>query len=164
MNGLDEQGLKEKLGIESWRHLSKDRFLSFVSEMPNMSTDVALKIIDQFPDFKSLVLDSLGDVHEQATNALTSNWKSQKKVHRAFAEYRAILRQELDRDGLTSEDRFRILAMLGEIIDKEAAKDSEHKAFAYKLTTTVGGAAVIGLGIAFAVLGGKSEIGGGERT
>lgn len=162
MSASEEQDLKRKLGIESWKNLSREKFLTFASELPNMNKEVALKIIDQFPDFKSLVLDSLGQVEEQAANALAANWKSQKKVHKAFAEQRAILRRELDRTGLTTEDRFSILAMLAESIDKEAAKDSEHKAFSYKLVTTVATIAVGGAAAAFAILGGKSKIGGRE--
>lgn len=164
MSASEEQDLKRKLGIESWRNLSRDKLLTFMSEMPNMTKEVALKIIDQFPDFKSLVLESLGQVEEQAANALAANWKSQKKVHRAFAEQRETLRRELDREGLTPEDRLSILKMLAEAIDKEAAKDSEHKAFSYKLVTTVATIAVGGAAAAVAILGGKSKIGGGEAA
>jgi hypothetical protein len=158
MSANEENDLKRKLGIESWKNLSKDKFLTFVSEMPNMSKEVTLKIIDQFPDFKSLVLDSLGQVEEQAANALAANWKSQKKVHKAFAEQREMLRRELDREGLTSEDRFSILRMFAESVEKEAAKDSEHKIFSYKLVTTVAGIAVGGVAAGLAILGGKSKI------
>ena len=84
-----------------------------------------------------------------------------EKVHKAFAEYRAILSRELDREGLTSEDRFKILEKLGNAIDKESAKDSEHKAFAYKMFTTVASVVVLGVGAGAAILGGKAKIGGG---
>ena len=157
----NEEELKRKMGIESWRNLSKDKFLTFVSDLPNMSNEVAIKVIEQFPDFKSLVLDSLNQVQEQAEKAVGANWKSQKKVHKAFAEYRAILSRELDREGLTSEDRFKILEKLGNAIDKESAKDSEHKAFAYKMFTTVASVVVLGVGAGAAILGGKAKIGGG---
>lgn len=160
MSASEEFELKRKLGIESWKNLSKDKFLTFVSEMPNMSKEVTLKVIEQFPDLKSLVLDSLGQVEVQAANALDSNWKSQKKIHKAFAEQREILRRELDRERLTTEDRFSILKLLAETIDKEAAKDSEHKAFFYKLVTTVASITVVGVAAGLAILGGKSKIGG----
>ncbi|WP_139340659.1 hypothetical protein [Microbacterium sp. CSI-V] len=78
---------------------------------------------------KSLVLGSFEHVQHQATNAFGVNWKSQKKVHKAFADYRRILDKELDRDGLTPEDRFRVLTLLKNVIDDEAVKGSEHKAF-----------------------------------
>lgn len=162
MNFKNEEELKQKMGIESWRNLSREKFLTFVSELPNMSKEVAIKVVEQFPDFKSLVLDSLDHVHEQATGAVAINWKSQRKVHKAFAEYRGILGRELDRDGLTSEDRFRILGMLREAIEKEALKDSEHKAFVYKVVTTVAGLALAGAAAAATILGGNVRMGGGD--
>lgn len=154
----DEDGLKKKMGIETWRNLSKEKFLSFVSDLPNMSKELALKVVEQFPDFKNLVLESLDHVHEQAAKAVEVNWKSQKKVHKGHAKFRKMLERELDRDGLTPEDRFRILDMVREDLEKESLKDSEHKAFVYKLLTTVGGVAALGAAAAVAVLGGRAHV------
>lgn len=154
----DEDELKQKIGIESWRNLSKEKFLTFVSELPNMSQEVAIKVVEQFPDFKSLVLGSFDQVQQQATNVVGVNWKSQKKVHKAFAEYREILSSELDRDNLTSEDRFRILELLKKALDDEALKDSEHKAFALKALGVVASAAVVVVAAGLTVLGGKAKI------
>ncbi|MFE7845926.1 hypothetical protein ACFUTX_12140 [Microbacterium sp. NPDC057407] len=158
MEYQDEEQLKQKIGIDSWRNLSKEKFLTFVSELPNMSEEVALKVVEQFPDFKSLVLGSLDDVQKEAANLVGVNWKSQKKVHEAFAHYREILSKELDRDNLTSEDRFRILEMLKKALDDEALKDREHKAFALKVLGVVASAAAIAVAASVAVLGGKAKI------
>ncbi|MBD8534421.1 hypothetical protein [Plantibacter sp. CFBP 13570] len=160
MNIDNEDALKKKMGIDSWRNLSKDKFMMFVSELPNMSKEVALKVVEQFPDFKSLVMESLTEVQSQATSGLKANWKSQKKVHKAFADYRKTLNRELDREGLTSDDRLAILALLTEAIDREAAKDSEHKMFVFKIVGAVGTVAMFSLAAAVAVLGVKTEIGG----
>jgi len=154
----NEDELKQKMGIDSWRNLSKEKFLTFVSELPNMSQEVALKVVEQFPDFKSLVMGSFDHVQAQATNAVGANWKSQKKVHKAFTEYRAILSKELDRDNLSSEDRFRILELLKKALDDEALKDSEHKAFALKALGVVASAAVVVVAAGLTVLGGKAKI------
>lgn len=160
----NENQLKQKLGIDSWRNLSRDKFLEFASDLPNMSKDVALKVVGQFPDFRSLVLDSLTEVQEQATNAIEVNWKSQKKVHKAFSEYRKMLSRELDREEVTAEHRLTILRMLQEAIDKESAKDSEHKVFVFKVVSTVGTIAVLGLASALALLGVKTNISGSSST
>lgn len=154
----NEDDLKRTMGIESWRNLSREKFLTFVSELPNMSQEVAIKVVEQFPDFKALVSSSLDQVHEQATNAVNSNWKSQKKVHKAFSEYRAILKTELAREHLTSEDRFRILELLQKAMSDEAMKDSEHKAFVVKALTVVAAAAVVAATAGLAVLGGKAKL------
>ncbi|MFF2371646.1 hypothetical protein [Agromyces sp. NPDC058110] len=158
MEIINEDDVKRRMGIDSWRNLSKEKVLSFVSEMPNMSKEVALKIIEQFPDFKSLVLDSLDQVQRQAEGVLSANWKSQKKVHKAFAEYRRALTTELDRGELTGEDRFRILEMLKSAVDDESQKDTEHKAFGLHTLKVVGMVVGVVVVAAAAVLGTKMDI------
>lgn len=151
--------LKRRLGIDSWRNLSKDKFMTFVSDLPNLDKDVALKVIGQFPDFKNLVLDTFKQVQEQSTQGISFNHKSQKKVQKAFKEYRMILSRELERVDLTSEDRFKILELLKDAIDSEALSDKENKEFLLKSLGIITTSAVAIVGIAFAVLGGKTSFG-----
>jgi hypothetical protein len=158
MDIKNEDDLRKSLGIDSWRNLSKDKLLAFVSEMPNMSKEVALKAIEQFPDFRSLVVDSLTQVQAQAAHAVDVNWKSQKKVHKALADYRKALERELDRENLTTEDRFAILGLFQKAIDQESAKDSEHKAFVFGIIGTVAKVAAVGLVAAVAVLGVSTKL------
>lgn len=158
----NEEQLKERLGIDSWRNLSREKFVDFASELPNMSDDLALKVVEQFPDFKTLVLDSFAVVRDQATEAAKWNWKSQKKVHKAFAEYRALLSRELDRETLSSADRFTVMQLFKTAIDDEALKDSEHKAFVLRTLGVVATVGVVAITAGSAILGGRTRIGGGS--
>ncbi|PPH46846.1 hypothetical protein C5C42_05705 [Rathayibacter sp. AY1F7] len=160
MDYSNEDDLKQRIGIVSWRNLSKENFIAFASELPNMSEELALKVVEQFPDFRNLVLDSFSEVRDQASSAVRANWKSQKKVHRAFAEYRAVLNRELDRDTLSAADRYSVLRLFKEAIDDEALKDSEHKAFVLRALGIVAMVAVAGVSTGVAVLGGRARIGG----
>lgn len=124
-----ETDLMKRLDIESWRNLSKDKLMAFISDLPNMDKQVALEIVGRFPDFKGLVLDTFARLQEQAEQGMRLNHKSQKKVHQAFKQYRMILSRELERENLTSEDRFMILELLKDAIDAEALKDADNKEF-----------------------------------
>lgn len=154
--------LKKRLGIDSWRNLSKDKFMMFISDLPNMNKEVALEIIGRFPDFANLVMGTFVHVQEQATQGLRFNHESQKKVHQAFKQYRRILSRELEREDLTSEDRFRILGLLKDAIDAEALKDRDNKEFLKQIIGMVAAAAALVASIAFAALGGKTNIGRGS--
>jgi hypothetical protein len=158
----NEEQLKQRLGIDTWRNLSREKFVDFASELPNMSEELALKVIEQFPDFKTLVLDSFTVVRDQAAEAAKSNWKSQKKVHKAFADYRAMLSRELDRENLSSADRFAVMQLFKTAIDDEALKDSEHKAFVLQALGMVATVGVVAVAAGAAVLGGRTRIGGGS--
>ena len=43
--------VKNALNIESFRNLSKDKVMEFVSLIPNIDKDLAIKIVEQFPSY-----------------------------------------------------------------------------------------------------------------
>ncbi len=160
MPNQSEQDVLNKLKIDSWRHLSKDKFLDFVSAMSNMDKDVVMAAVAQFPNFKDLALGALTTLQTQAEGAHRFNWKSQKRVHEAFAGYRSALQAELDRGQLSTEERFHILGLIREAVAAEGKKDSENKNWLLKV---FGGVAsvVLALGVfAVAALGGKAGLKG----
>jgi hypothetical protein len=157
----DEEQVKKALKIDSWRNLSKDKLLDFVAEMPKLDKDVAMRIIAQFPEFKSLVSDGFSQLEKQVKTAHRFNWKSQKRVHEAFKEYRALLNRELDRENLTPEDRWRILDLFNEAVKAEAEKDSENKALIVKILVGAVTVIVALVGLAITFVGGKIGIRGG---
>lgn len=159
-----EDDVKKALNIDSWRNLSKDKLLTFVAEMPQMDHEVALKVIEQFPDFKSLVGETLNSFEQRYESAQKFSWKSQKKVHEAFQSYRETLNRELERGNLSVEERFSILEMLRHAVAMESEKDSEHKAFTVKLVTIAATVGVAAIGTAIAALGGKAGFGSGGNN
>ncbi|MFF3037061.1 hypothetical protein [Arthrobacter citreus] len=163
MSVRSEDDVKKALNIESWRNLSKDKLLAFVAEMPHMDREVALKVIEQFPDFRSLVGETMTSMEQRFESAQKFNWKSQKKVHEAFRSYRDSLNRELDRPYLNGEDRFRILEMIRASVEREALKDSENKAFVLKMVSVAATVGVAAVGAAVVALGGKAGIGGGNN-
>ncbi|MFF0188653.1 hypothetical protein [Streptomyces sp. NPDC005244] len=67
MGDVNEAAVKRKLGIPNWRNLSKDKVLKFAAAMPEMATEVRLKLIEQFPAFKDLGkadIDAVAEAHK----------------------------------------------------------------------------------------------------
>lgn len=157
-----EEAIKKTLNIDSWRNLSKDKFLTFVSELPNMDKEVAMKAIAQFPEFSTLVIAGLDQFKEQALAAQKFNWKGQRQVHKAFKDYRAMLNRELEREDLTGEDRFRILQLVNDAISKQMGLQQEHQNFILKVLGVAATVLITVVGFALALLsGGKFNIRGG---
>ncbi|KQP97656.1 MULTISPECIES: hypothetical protein [unclassified Rathayibacter] len=156
----DEQQLKQRLGIDSWRNVSRDTFIDFATVLPEVSDELGRRILAQFPDFKTLVLDSLVGLRDQAAEGTKANWRSQKKVHKAFAEYREMLTRELDRENLSSEDRFAVMRLFSMAVNDEALKDSEHKEFVLRALGMVATVGIVAVTAGAAVLSGRGGIGG----
>lgn len=150
-----ELDVKQELGIESWRELSKEKFLRFASMMPDMDTEVALKVVEQFPSFKEFATDVVDAMEGSYESTLSANERSEDAVHQAFAEIRSILKNELDRGDLTWEQRRWIVEQIQETGRQQFLKDTENKNFLDstfgKVVIGAGGALAVGL----AALGGR---------
>jgi hypothetical protein len=151
MGYKNEAEIKQALGIESWRNLSKDKMIRFVAMMPDMGTEVALKIVEQFPVFKDFAMDAVDAMKKTHESTLSANKESQENVHRAFQEIRGILKGELDKGDLSWEERKHIIELIQETGRLESQKDSENKQFLDRASTKVilGAGVVVALGVAF---------------
>lgn len=54
---LSEKQVLEMLGIPDFRHLSKDRIMSFTSALPQMEPQVAIAALQQVPHFADTSLE-----------------------------------------------------------------------------------------------------------
>jgi hypothetical protein len=151
----NEIEVKKALGIDSFRNLSRDNVMHFAAMMPDMDKEVALKIVEQFPEFKAFALDAVNVMQKAQENALADNKESQAQVHQAWHEVREILKGQLGDEDLTWEQKKEILDLIVETARQESAKDSENKTFLKGLNrdmfTAIG--SVVLLGVLF--VGGK---------
>jgi hypothetical protein len=144
-----EDEIKKALEIDSWRNLSKDKVIKFAAMMPDMDKDVMRKIIEQFPQFKEFAVATLNVLQKEHESTLESNAQSQERVHNALHEVREILQHELEREGLSAEDRRFLIEQVIRTGDKEFEKDTENKQFLGgsldKVLVGAGGALAAGL-------------------
>lgn len=155
MQPLNEEQIKKKLGIDSWRNLSKDKVIKFAAMMPEMDKEVAIKIIEQFPEFRKFAGDVVDTLEEEYKSTIEANADSQEEVYKAFRETREILKDELRRSDLTPEERANIINMIMKLVDMMAEKDSENKEFLRDLIKTGAVSAVVVLSAAIMFVGGK---------
>ena len=156
MTYKSEDQLKKALEVDSWRNLSRDKMIRFAAMMPDMDRELALKIVDQFPEFKRFALDALDVIEKGHESALAHNQRSQEIFYQGNREIRAILERQLEKDNLTWEQKKFIIEQIMETGKREFEKDSENKRFLDgvfgKLAAAGAGAVVLGV----AVLGGKA--------
>ncbi|MFJ8955161.1 hypothetical protein ACIRO1_34195 [Streptomyces sp. NPDC102381] len=151
MKYKNEDQIMKALGIKSWRNLSKDKMVRFAAMMPNMDTEVALKIVEQFPAFKEFAKDAVSAVERAHQSTLSANNQSQEYVHWAWQEVRDILKDELGKDDLSREEKKFLIEQIQETARMQSQKDSENKRFldgALK-KVLVGATAAVALGVAF---------------
>lgn len=76
--------LRSHWAIDSFRNMSKDKIMEFVSSIPNMDKDVAIKIIGQFPAYTESATNMLAQLNTMCNNAMKANGESQKEAIEAY--------------------------------------------------------------------------------
>ena len=77
---VSEEEVKKILNIESFRNLSKDKVMEFISLIPDMDKEVAISIINQFPNYVDLAKQTTESFNETRDNCLEKNDNSRRDV------------------------------------------------------------------------------------
>ena len=70
---LSEKQVLEMLGIPDFRHLSKDRIMSFTSALPQMEPQVAIAALQQVPHFADTSLEIMRIYKETVSQTLAQD-------------------------------------------------------------------------------------------
>ena len=155
-NLVSAQDVKSALNINSFRELSKDKVIEFISLIPNMNQELAMECVKQFPAFTTLAKDVIDHLTTMCESVIQSGDSCQKE---AIAAYMIVLNSLSDRlkseEDLSVEDRNWISEKMIEVAQMVGVKDSEHKAWLNNIPNYVWGIAGLALGIAGSLLGTK---------
>lgn len=155
---LTEQKVLKKLGIEDFRHLTKDKVIVMASMLDRMEPEVAKKAIEQFPQFSETMKELLLDYKQLLDKALEENSESVKSFYASCDATISSLQKLLEKDDLNFEEKKYIIDKMVEINKMKGAKDTENKKFLTSMALI--GAVTIGAiaGILSSTLGGNTKI------
>ena len=126
---ITEEDVKNYLGIQDFRHTSKDVLVKFVSSIPYINNDVAIKIIEQYPSYSTCAQAFVQHYTTVCDNLLLDNSKS---VAAAMKGYQTALDtiSELSKvQSISAEDKHFYAEKMVLIADKMAALDAENKRY-----------------------------------
>lgn len=149
---LSADEVKNKLGISDFRSISKDQIIEFVSSIPDMEKETAIKCIEQFPEFKScagIIIDrycSLCEaaIKEDGKDALASN-----------KEILDDLRFMLKKDNISEDMQKYIIEKMVEVGNSIANIENDKRSFKEMVLKYAGTLSAIALTIAGTILGVK---------
>lgn len=124
-----EQEVLDKFGWKDFRNMNSKDLIKFVTSLPDIDREVAIKCIEQFPEFSKY--------GNKIIDILTKSYEHTVKVNKDLADevietYRSILetlKKELRKRNLTPEERARITEEMVDIADRIAALDQNHQHF-----------------------------------
>lgn len=122
-----EEAVKKALNIDSFRNISKDKIMDFISLIPSMDKDIALAAINQFPNYVDMTTSMVKGLISLCDSALKSSEGTHKESIGAYKQILNIINDDLKREDITPEERENHYKRMIEVADKIANKDTEYK-------------------------------------
>jgi len=155
---LTEQQVLKQLEISDFRHMTKDKVMSFASMLQSMDPEVAKRALAQFPEFSKMALAAMKEYKSVVEKTLDADSESARQFNDMCDKVIDALAKCMEKDDLTVDEILLINERMTKVLEMAAGKDSESKRF--KLTTliTLAGVVVIVVGTAASALGGNVNI------
>lgn len=126
---LTADQVKEYLNITDFRHMTRDKLIEFVSAIPNMDKEVAIKTIEQFPEFSGYAKVLVGHYEAMCKSILEKNGSSVQTVMGGYKQTLDVLGEITKADDLDQADRRFFAEKMVEVADKMADFDATNKSF-----------------------------------
>lgn len=150
---LSEVEVLEKLDIPDFRHMSKDKIMTFCSMLPDMNPEVARMAFERFPDFVKMSSDIMSCYKEQVGAVLKDNTANMKAFNDSCDTIINALNSLLQQKRIKRKERKYIIDNMMQLLQMKADKDQDNKEWLSNIIITVGSVAVTIVGVAGAILG-----------
>ena len=121
---VTEEEAKKLLKVDDWRAISKEKIMDFISFIPKIDKDLAISIINQFPNYVSFGTNIINSLIMLCDNTNKDLLEGQKQCLEAYKLVLESLKKQLD-NPLSPEERDKINEQMIEIANAISEKDSE---------------------------------------
>ncbi|MBQ6518504.1 MAG: hypothetical protein IJI14_07285 [Anaerolineaceae bacterium] len=148
---LTADQVKEYLNIPDFRHITKDKLIEFVSTIPDMDKEVAIKAIEQFPEFCNYAKVMVAHYETMCQSILNENGQSAQIVMNGYEQTLKVLAELAKNDDLDPADKRFFAEKMVEVADRMAAFDTSNKSFLAGITKCftyfAGGSILLGVSL-----------------
>ena len=155
---ISEKDLLKLLDIPSFRHMSKDKLVSFVSALPEIDPEVAKKALEQFPNFTSAMVEITGRYKEIIDKCLEGSDADTTTLLAACSAINESVQRELEKDELTFEERTRLIDKSIQVVQMMREIDADNKRFRLQVANIASVVLFCISGLLITALGGKADL------
>ena len=152
---ISEKEAMDAVEISSWRNLSKDKFMRFLSLLPDLDKETQLRAIEQIPNITHFIVDTNEKIIEASKSITDKNKETMDVLISALGEIQVCFQEQLKREDLSIEDRMLFSEKLLDLARIYVELDKTNKGFLEKHFGIIASVVVLGLGIITWVIGGK---------
>ena len=151
----NEEEVKQILGINDFRNISKQKLVAFVSSIPDMDKECAIKCIEQFPHFKEYSEYVVGRLYEMYNAAVSENTQMKQTAIAAYMLVLNDLSSLVNQDAIPAEDKGRIAEKMVDVANGIAEVEQRNEHFLRDVLNKFTAAGVGALMLAGTVIGVK---------
>ena len=155
---LSEEQVLKKLKIDDFCHITKDKVIQMTSMLDQMEPEVAIKALEQFPEFANTTKEMVHDYQMLLDKAVEEGDKGIISVYEMNMRILNTLEDMLKKDDISFEEQRYILDEMKAVRDNMEKAADNHKAFVLQLVNRGLVAAVAGMAVLGTALGGKIDI------
>ena len=155
---LSEKKVLKKLGIDDFRHLSKDKVMVMASMLDRMDPEVAQKVLEQFPDFAGTMREIFKEYKISLDKGFDTNDKSVDSYYATCDSIISACQKELEKESLSFDERQRIIDRMIDVANMKGAKDTENKKFIVALGMLSVSALSVTATVLLTALGGNAKV------
>lgn len=126
---LSAEEVKEVFNVTDLRNIGKDKLIEFVSAIPYMDKEVAIKAIEQFPAFSNYAQVMVSHLKDLSNSIMTENDKSNQAVMEGYMVTLHTLESLAKQEGTSPEDRRYFAELMVDVTDRMAKHDQCNKEF-----------------------------------
>lgn len=156
-NILTEEEVKKELGIVDFRTITKDKIMQFVSLMPKLDKELAIKIIEQFPSYATMATSMVTNLIDMCNNALKNSKITEKEAIEAYKYVLETIRMELEDGEVTPEEKEKYNNQMIEVADKISEIDVRNKKWLENIVKYGTSVVCVTLAVGAAILGVNSK-------
>lgn len=149
---ISEEEVLDKLEIQNFSEMTKDKVQEFTKQIPNMQVEVVKKAFEQFPNFVQMAGEVVGCYKEMIINTAKQNDIETKSIIDDCDAISSALKSMLEKEKLKFRKKKFIINQITEILkfkSEEIAKSRKERLKLLKVSARVLISVVGILGIAF---------------
>lgn len=150
---LTEQQLLQQLDIPDWRHMSKDKLITFANNMQNLDPEVAKAAISQFPKFSEMGTGIVDALKDSLDNVILNDREADAKAYEINYAILNNLDKRLQKRFLFPSERKQIIDAMLQVSDNIAQMQIHEKNMVRDVAKAVGAVAGLVITIGGTLLG-----------
>lgn len=153
---MTPEAVLDRIGATDFRSISREQLIAFVSAIPDMDRETAIKCIEQFPAFKDYATTIVGQLQSMLSNIVIDNKSSRQSAVDAYNLILDSLSRKLSLPDLSLAEYNQITRDMVEVADKISALDEQNKNFLENIAKIGATVASVALTVGGALLGLKN--------